>query len=406
MNAATRGRVLMLLENNAYRYDSRPRREAQTLLRADYAVSVICPLPPGGKHYEVLDGVKLYQFPMLRTAPTTLGYIGEYAYAMIIMSVLSLVVLIREGFDIVHAHNPPDTFFFLAAFYRLLGKHFIYDHHDLSPEIYRYGRFDEESNWFVYRTLIVCEQLTCRVANCVIVTNESYKTIDIERGRVPTQRIFVVRNAPLRKHLRDVEPDAAVRSAATTVIGYVGQIGRQDGLDYLLRALHHLVYDLKYQDISCVIIGDGDMLPELKSMAQELHISSYVWFVGWVWEESRVRRYLASVDVCVDPDPSNPYNDRCTMIKMMEYMAAGKPIVAFDMPEHRYTAREAAAYARPNDVYDFARQIALLIDDAERRRTMGQFGRQRLEQELLWEYQEPHLLQAYESLAPALRTKT
>jgi len=397
---ASAGRVLMLLENCSYQFDSRPKREARTLVRAGYRVSVICPLPPGGKLYEVMDDVHLYQFPAPPAANGFLGYLWEYGYSMVVTFVISLVVSLREGFDVIHAHNPPDTFFLIAAFYKLLGKRFVFDHHDLAPEMY-YARFRDRGNCLVYQTLVLLERLSCRLADCVIATNESYKAVEMERGRVPPERITVVRNGPDLDRLQPVESDLALRQRANTIVGYVGKMGPQDGVDYLLRALYHLIYDLDRRDVLCIILGQGDMLLELKALAKGLRLEKYVWFTGWIPDEDLIR-YLSMADVCVDPDPSNPFNDRSTMLKMMEYMALGKPIVAFDLPEHRVTAQDGAVYARPNDELDFAAHIAALMDDPGRRQEMGQIGRERVETELAWPYQEKHLLKVYKALTAGL----
>ena len=211
------GRVLMLLENNPYQSDVRPKREARALMSAGYRVSVISPLPPSNSVDEVADGVHLYQFPAPPTAKGFLGYLWEYAYATSVMFALSLVVLLREGFDILHAHNPPDTFFLIAAFYKLLGKRFVYDHHDLVPEMY-YARFGNSGNRFIHHTLLWCEKMTCRLADWVITTNESYKAMEMERGQVPAERISVVRNGPDLERVRPVEPDPALRRRANTIL--------------------------------------------------------------------------------------------------------------------------------------------------------------------------------------------
>jgi glycosyltransferase involved in cell wall biosynthesis len=393
---ASAGKVLMLLENNPYQIDIRVKHEARTLVKAGYRVSVISPRPPDGKLYEVMDGVNLYQFPAPPDGKGFLSYIWEYGYSMIVTFFISLFVFLRERFDIVHAHNPPDTFFFIAAFYKLLGKRYVYDHHDLAPEMY-YARFRNGGNKLIFQMLVYMEKLSCRLANHVIATNESYMTMEMERGRVPAERITIVRNGPDLERVQPIELDNALRQKADTILGYVGRLGPQDGVDYLLRALHHLIYDLNNRAVFCVVVGKGDMLAELKALAKELQIEEYVWFTDWIPDEDLIR-YLSTVDICVDPDPSNSFNDRSTMIKMMEYMALGKPIVAFDLPEHRVTAQDAAVYARPNDELDYARQIAELMDDPERRSRMGQMGRERIETELSWQYQEKHLLAAYEVL--------
>lgn len=404
MNEPTGRRVLMLLENNSFRLDVRPRNEARTLLEAGYQVSVICPLYKGGKLYEEFEGVHVYQFPLGSGSGSALSYIWEYGYATAMMFVLSLVVLMHRGFDVLHAHNPPDTFFPLGAFYKLLGKRFVYDHHDLAPEMYRYARFSSQSNPLLYHALKLFEQLSCRVADGVIATNESYQEIEQTRGGVPPERSFVVRNGPLLRGLPPAEPDPEVRQRAGTILGYVGRIGPQDGVDYLIRAMGHLVHDLGKTDVLCMIIGDGETLPELKALARDLRLEPYIWFVGWIGGHSELRRLLATADICVVPDPSNPYSDRCTMIKIMEYMEMSKPIVAFDLPEHRVSAQDAALYASNNSEYEFARHIVTLMDDAALRDCMGRRGRARLETELAWDHQGKQLLRAYEQIgAPPIK---
>ncbi len=399
MKGSTGNRVLMLLENNPYRQDVRVRSEARTLMKAGYQVTIICPKQAGGKFFEVADdGALLYQFPEPTGGDGLLGYVWEFGYATAVMFFLSLIAWFRQGVDIIHAHNPPDTLFVIGAFYKLFGKRFMFDHHDLSPEVYhaRSGG----GNRRVYQTLVWLEKSTCRLANHVIATNESYKAIEMERGNVPEQQITIVRNGPDINHLKPVAPDSELRAKASIILGYVGIMGPQDGVDYLLRAVHHLVYTLKYTDVYCVILGKGSALASLKQLAQELKIEDYFWFAGWVSvENGDMSRYLSAVDICLDPDPSNIYNDRCTMIKMMEYMALGKPIVAFDLPEHRVTAQETAVYASNNDELEFAKKIAELIDDPAQRQRMGEFGLHRIRTALSWSFQEKQLLSAYEQIA-------
>jgi len=356
-------------------------------------------MDPGQSWREILDGVRVYRFPAPSVANGFLGYLWEYGYSMAATFALSLLVFLREGFDVVHAHNPPDTFVFIAAFYKLFGKRFVYDHHDLAPEMY-HARFGGNGNRLVYHVLVLLEKFSCQLADHVIATNQSYKTVEMQRGRVPEERITIVRNGPDVNRLRPTEPDPDLRPKGKTVIVYVGVMGFQDGVDYLLRALEHLVYDLRRTDFFCVLVGTGDALPSLKSLTEQLGLADYVLFAGWV-EHTDVTRYLTTGDICAAPEPSNSYNDRSTAVKMMEYMALGKPIVAFDLPEHRFTAQDAAVYARPNDALDFARQIALLMDAPERRKKMGRIGRERVETELAWPYQEKHLLHAYEALQNA-----
>lgn len=389
-------RALMLLENNPYPQDGRVRREATTLASAGYQVSVISPKRTGQPWREIINDIYVYRFPAPPDADGFLGYLWEYGYAMVATFVLSWLVFFREGFDVIHAHNPPDTFVFIAAIYKLLGKRFVFDHHDLSPEMY-YARFGGNGNRLVYQMLVGFEQLSCKLADHIITTNQSYKAIEMQRGNITADHITIVRNGPDLNQLKLIEPDPTLRQLGKMTLCYVGDMGFHDGVDYLLRALWHLIRDLGRTDFFCVLVGGGDAWSNLRSLSEDLHLTDHVLFTGRV-KHNEVARYLSSADICVAPEPSNTYNDRSTMIKMTEYMALGKPIVAFDLPEHRFTAQAAARYAQPNDELDFARQVASLMDDPERCQKMGQIGRQRIETELAWMYQEKQLLKAYESL--------
>lgn len=399
MKASAGKRILMLLENSAFPGDQRVRREAITLTKAGYQVTVICPksVVIEQPRRETFKDINVYRYPAPFRANSFWGYLWEYGYAMIMTLFLSLIVLFKQGFDVVHAHNPPDTFVFIAVFYKILGKRFVFDHHDLSPEMYYYARFGDGGSRFVYNFLIKLEKLTFMCADHVISTNESYKKIAMERGQVPEENISVVRNGPDLDRLNLVEPDTKLSQKGKTIITYVGALGHQDGLDYLLRAFQHLIKDLNRTDFYCVVMGAGTALPGLKQLATKLELDDYVWFTGYVSDADLIR-YLSTADICVDPDPSNPFNDRSTMIKMAEYMALGKPIVAFDLPEHRVTADDAAVYARSNDELDFARRINELMDDPARRQKMGKLGLQRVESKLKWQHQEENLIDVYKQL--------
>src|SRR2546426_7688204 len=281
MRASAGNRVLMLLENDLYPQDSRVRREARALIAAGYQVTVIGPAGPGQPGYELIDGVRIRRFAAPPDGQGLLGYAREYGQSMLGSFVLSLLALVREGFDVVHAHNPPDTFVLIAALYKLLGKRFIYDHHDLAPEMYD-ARFPGRGSRLVYRLLVFFEKLSCRLADHVIATNQSYRAVEMARGRVPADRISVVRNGPDPDRLRAVEPDRELRARAKTIIGYAGVMGFQDGVDYLLRALRHLRDDLGRSDFLCVIVGKGDARAGLQVLARQLGLDRQVWFTGWV----------------------------------------------------------------------------------------------------------------------------
>lgn len=397
MNSPLGARVLMLLENCPYPSDDRVRREARALTAAGYRVTVIAPRHRVQAWHETIEGIGIYRFPGPRRAGGLWGYFWEYGFATIAIFIVSLFVFWREGFDILHGHHPPDTFVFIAMFYRLFGKRFVYDHHDLAPELYG-ARFRRKGNRQVYNLLALLEKLSCRIADRVIATNQSYKRLEMERDRVPEERITIVRNGPDLSELRKADPIPDLRRKGKTIIGYVGAMGIQDGVDYMLRALRHLIRDLGRDDFYCVLVGTGTAVPGLKALTKEAGLTDCVLFTGWIEGPTEVSRYLCSMDICVAPEPSDPYNNRSTAAKVMEYMALNKPVVSFDLPEHRFTAQGAALYAQPNDELDLARQIVLLMDNSELRGRLGMIGRERIENELAWSHQAEHLLCAYAAL--------
>src|SRR6267142_4457526 len=402
MKKSAGNRILMLLENRPYPQDVRVRREANALCAAGYRVTVICPVDEGQPFRETVDRVSVYRYPAPPDANGLLAYVWEYGCSMFFSFLLSVRAFFAKNNDIVHAHNPPDTFVFIALFYKLFGKRFVYDHHDLSPEMYQ-ARFAGGGNSVVYRVLVWLEKLSCRFADHVIVTNESYKSIAIERGGVPESRITIVRNGIELSGLEGaIEPDRRLRQMEKTIIGYVGVMGFQDGVDYLLRALHHLVYGLGRIDFHCILIGGGDAWERLKTQARQLGLDDYVQFTGFVFGE-QLRRYLSATDICVDSAPSNPYSDRSTMFKIMEYMSLGKPIVAFDLAEHRFTAQQAAVYVPPNDERAFAQALAEVMDDPRRRASLGMSGILRIRTQLAWDFSIPNLIGAYRAVLPRTR---
>ena len=386
-------KVLLLVENNAYPFDVRVRREAQALRDANYQVSVIAPRSAGQPWSEVIDGVAVYRFPAPPGGSGLVGYAFEFAYATFAMLILTIWVALRRGVDVIHAANPPDTLFVIGALFRMFGVSFIFDQHDMAPETYL-SRFEKPHENLVSRTLRLLERSSFAVANIVIATNESYKALAIERGAKQADEVFVVRNGPSHD-FRALPPDPTLAARARHVIGYIGTMGPQDGVDYWLRAIHQMVFTFGRRDFLAVLIGSGDAAPSLHALAKKLDIEAYVWFTGRI-PDFEARTYLSTASVCVHPDPLNPLNDRSTMNKMMEYMALGKPIVSFDLKEARYSAQDAALYAKANDETDFARSVCWLLDRPEERQRMGEVGRQRVSDTLAWEFSVPELLRAYD----------
>lgn len=385
-------RILFLVENNAYPFDVRVRREAQALRGAGYQVSVIAPRAKAQPWTESIDGIKVFRFPAPPAGTGVVGYAIEFGYATSAMLLLAIWVAIRNGVDVVHAANPPDTLFVIGAIFKLFGTRFVFDHHDLAPETYL-SRFGKPSENFVSRVLRVLERCTFAVADVVIATNGSYREIAVGRGAKRPDQVFVVRNGPPLSY-QAVEADRALAQRAPHVIGYIGTMGPQDGVDYWLRAIKEMVVTLGRQDILAVIIGTGDAAPSLHALAKELDIERYVWFTGRI-PDGEARGYLSTAVVCVHPDPLSPLNDRSTMNKMMEYMALGKPTVAFDLRETRHSAQAAALYAAPNDELEFAKLVCRLLDTPAEREAMGRAGKERVRRELAWEYSIPELMRAY-----------
>jgi glycosyltransferase involved in cell wall biosynthesis len=393
--AAMPRRVLMLVENLPSPFDRRVWQEASALRDAGYAVSIICPTGCGyDSRYEVIDGIPIWRYALPMEGEGPAGYAVEYLTAILKTFFLSWRVFFRQGFDVVHACNPPDLLFLIGGFWKLFGKKFVFDHHDANPELYeaKFGRRD-----FFWKVMLLLEKLTFRCADVSIATNESYRRIAIERGGMRPERVFVVRSGPSLERLRSLPPDESLKRGRKFLVGYVGVMGRQEGIDYLLRAVAHLVHGLKRSDVHFGLVGGGTSLDDMKALAQELGVAEYVTFTGRVPDEELLVM-LNTADVCVNCDVANDMNDISTMNKVMEYMALGKPMVQFDLTEGRFSAQQASAYARRNDVVDLAMKIAQLLDDPARRAAMGAFGRRRVENELEWRYEAPKLLVAYNAL--------
>ena len=385
----------MLVENLPSPFDRRVWQEALALRDAGHAVSIICPTGRGyEKRYEVIEGVHIWRYSLPTEGAGALGYAAEYSVALVKAFYLSLKVAFVRGFDVVHACNPPDLFFLIGGFFKLFGKKFLFDHHDANPELYeaKFGRRD-----LFWKLMCWLERMTFRTADVSLATNESYRRIAVERGGMPPERVYVVRSGPSLERMRIIAPDEKLKKGKRYLIGYVGVMGRQEGIDLLLQAARTLVFDLGRKDVHFGMVGGGTSLDEMQKLALELGLSEYVTFTGRV-PDAQMLAMLNTADICVNPDVANPMNDISTMNKVMEYMALGKPMVQFDLTEGRYSAQEASLYARGNDPADFAAKIAELIDDPQKRARMGAFGRRRVQEALEWRYEVPKLLAAYATL--------
>jgi glycosyltransferase involved in cell wall biosynthesis len=392
-------KVLMLVENLSVPADPRVWREACTLRQYGYQVSIICPKGEARdqESYVCIDGIHVYRYALSTTIRRTSDYMKEYTTAMLKTFGLSITVWRKHGFDVLHAANPPDTFFIIGLFYRLLGKKYIFDQHDLAPEVF-HVRFQNRMKP-LYSLLKFLERCSYQTANLVITTNESQKRTALVRGHCRRGKVVVVRNGPDIDKFVPSTPEPVLKRGKRHMLAYIGVMGVQDGVEYALQALHELVYKRGREDVLLVLMGDGDQFESLKAQAHQLGLDEYTHFTGWIARED-LMRYLTVADIGLCPDPSNELNDRSTMLKTMEYMAMSLPVVAFDLPETRYSAQDAALYAAPNRVESFVDHIEMLLDDADLRHEMGTRGRARVENELCWDRTQLNLWYAYRQLLP------
>jgi glycosyltransferase involved in cell wall biosynthesis len=390
-------KVLIIVENLPVPFDRRVWLEARTLKAAGAVVSIICPTGKGYEtRFEEIDGIFIYRHTLPVEQGSGMGYLKEYAVALFHETRLAWKVFFQRGFDVIHACNPPDLIFLVALPFKILGKKFVFDHHDVNPELYeaKFGRRD-----FFWRLLLLMERATFWLADVSIATNESYRNIAIERGRMKPENVHVVRSGPDISAIKAVTENPAMRNGHKYLVAYVGVMGEQEGIDLLLEAIDFIVHKLHRDDIQLTLAGDGPVLESLKNMASSLGIDAHVRFLGRV-PDKELFELLSTADVCVNPDRVNAMNDISTMNKIMEYMAFGKPIVQFDVREGRVSAEAASLYASKNDSADFANCIVTLLADEPRRKKMGEFGYNRVRKELSWETQIAPLLEAYAKTTP------
>jgi glycosyltransferase involved in cell wall biosynthesis len=383
--------VCIIIENLPVPVDRRVWQEALALRDAGYRVSVICPKARGfERSRETLEDIEVYRY-RVREASGPLGYVVEYALALAAQMRLALVVYARTRFRALHACNPPDTTFLIGLFFKLFGVRFIFDHHDLNPELYeaKFGRRD-----LGYWLVCWAERMTFRTADVSIATNESYREVARVRGKMPDDRVFVVRSCPDLARTRKGPAQPELKEGRRHLVVYLGVMGPQDGLDLLLESIDLVVRRTQRRDILFVLIGAGTEAPRLKAIAAEKALEPLVKFPGHLSDEE-VAAYLSTADVGVAPDPATAMNDKSTMNKIFEYMAFGLPIVLYDLTEGRRAAAEAALYARPGDTEDFAQKILRILDSESLRHELGARGRRRVEESLNWEIEKRSLLEAY-----------
>jgi glycosyltransferase involved in cell wall biosynthesis len=394
MHNSDQRRVLIVVENLPLPLDRRVWLEATSLTEAGYQVSIICPMGRGwDKAREEIDGVHIYRYPEPAEAHSgAIDYAREYLHALWHMFRLARVVRRERGFDVIHGCNPPDLIFLLALRYRLSGVRYLFDHHDVCPELFE-AKFNKRG--LLYQIMKIWERITFAVADVSMATNESFREIALRRGKMKPEDVFVVRSAPKVEMFLPGPGNRDYRHGAKSVMGYVGVIGQQEGMDLLVLAAEHLIRKLDKRDVHFVIIGFGPTLGEMKADVKARGLERYFTFTGALFGQDMLAA-LNAVDIGVSPDPKNAMNDISTMNKVMEYMTLEKPMVQFDLTEGRASAGDASLYAKPNDPLDFAAKIAWLIDNPDAAKAQGKQGRARVMANLSWQHSVPHLLAAYE----------
>jgi glycosyltransferase involved in cell wall biosynthesis len=387
-------KALFLIEDGSFTFDNRVIREANALIGVGWDVTVICPKNRKDPIYR-RDGdhLRIYFYPK-HEACSALGHILEHGTSILAVTILSWFVFLRHGFRVIHACNPMDILWIPSMPFKLFGVRYIFDHHDLSPELYLCRGEGSDKSLF-FRILSWLEKMSFRFANVVISTNESYKKIALDRGGKQADEVFVVRNGPDLEKFRAVPPRTDLKHEGDILVGYLGNMNPQDGVDYLLRAAEEIVTKRGLKNMRFVFVGGGSYQATLAKMSVVMGLEECVTFTGRLPDDGMLST-LSACDICVQPDPRNPLNDKSTMNKVMEYMALAKPVVAFDLTETRVSCGEAALYAEPNSEVDLASKILDIAGNSELRDRMGQEGRKKVEDELAWSYSVPKLLAAYE----------
>jgi glycosyltransferase involved in cell wall biosynthesis len=391
--------VLLLVENAPVPADRRVWNEALTLAEAGFRVTIVSPKWHFPRFHEQRQGIDIYRFPIPSLGGLG-GHLVEYAISMPILFAYSCYVFARGGFDVIHAANPPDFLYLIARFFKWLGVKFVFDQHDVVPEACA-SRWSGLKRRLTHAVARLTERASYRTADVVITPNASVRQLALTRGAVHPDRVFIVRNAIRRSDFRDAHPRPELRRGRRHLILYAGMIGPDDGLDQLLLAARHIVRERSRTDVHFAVMGDGDSLPAIRQMAQRLGLDDSVEFTGWVQDDRVIADYLATADVCVAPDPKNPVSDLCSMNKVVEYMAMGKPVVAFDLKEAQETAQRAGTYVASDGASDpaaFGDRILELLASPAKREAMGAAGRRRFAEVLAWEHQQANLLTAYTAL--------
>ena len=393
-----RRKVLIIVENLPVPFDTRVWQEATTLVENGYTVSVIC---PKGKNYiedeEVLEGVHIFRHDLPKEGNGAIGYLREYLSALHSEMRLAKRIYKEIGFECIHGCNPPDDIYLVAKRFKKYGVKYVFDHHDICPELFE-AKFGKKGG-VLYWSQLFFERQTYKHCDFAFVTNESYKKIAIKRGKMNPEKVVVLRSGPKLERMRVMDSVPSIKRGYKYMVGYLGVIGQQEGVEFILEAADYI--KKRDNNVFWGIVGGGPHLDALKKQAHDMGLDDCVEFTGRV-PDQQMLEYLNTADVCVNSDIYNSMNDKSTMNKVLEYMALGKPIVQFDLTEGRYSAQEASLYAKNNDSVDMAQKILELLNDVEKRKTMGIIGRNRIMNELSWEHTSKALLEGYKRIYRAI----
>jgi glycosyltransferase involved in cell wall biosynthesis len=382
--------ILIIVENLPVPFDRRVWQEANTLMENGAKVSIICPkMKDYTASHEVINGIEIYRHYLPFEARGAAGYLMEYSVALFWQFLLSWKIYFKRRFQVIHGCNPPDLIFLVAIWFKIFGVKYVFDHHDINPELY-IAKFNKKG--FFYKMMVLFERLTFASANFSIATNESYKAIAIKRGKMAEDKIQVIRSGPKLDRLKLLPPDKQFFKGRKYLVGYVGVIGEQEGIDLLLESVKFIVS--VRQDVQFAIVGGGSDLEKIKQLSSDYGLNDYVDFYGRVPDDLLIA-ILNSADICVNPDKPTEMNNLSTMNKIMEYMALKKPVVQYDLKEGRFSAQEASLYAICGDTIDFANKIIQLVDDPELRIKMGNYAYNRVLKELSWDYEKEKLIRFY-----------
>ncbi|MDO4301380.1 MAG: glycosyltransferase family 4 protein [Clostridia bacterium] len=389
--------ILIIVENLPVPFDTRVWQEATTLAANGYTVSVIC---PKGKGYmaeeEILEGVHIFRHDMPEEGNGAIGYLREYSTALREEIRLAKKIYKTIGFDVIHGCNPPDDIYLVANKFKKYGVKYVFDHHDICPELFE-AKFGTKGllKKLMYQSQVFMERQTYKHCTFAFVTNESYRKIAIERGKMNPDKVIVLRSGPKLERMKIQPPKEAVKKGKKYMVGYLGVIGQQEGIEYILEAAKYCKEELNRNDIFWGIVGGGPHVDALKKQCTDMGLDDCVEFTGRVSDE-KLLDYLNTADVCVNSDTYNAMNDKSTMNKILEYMALAKPIVQFELTEGHYSAGEASLYAEQNNARDMADKIISLLENPEKRKKMGEYGYNRVVNELSWEHTSKALLEGYE----------